>query len=494
VSAPIDHALILTTGSLLDGTPGPDRSCPLTIVGGLSLFQRTFLTLQRAGISHFMILGGDQSEALRAQLRGDRRVTAEVRWLPVREFPPSDPRTWEILSSMMGGGYIIAASGAIFSQGLIRRLREEVQSGTAVVITRHHAGVEDELSATVSNRRGTEDGVVMVESRIQAPPASSSAAMLDLVAIPHGFTLTGWAGGEDGPHPMQAALERGLRQGQVKAIGLGEEWYQEVPIIEPGSNADATSVAQAERTLARSLKGGPEGFIDHYFNRKCSRWLTHWLLQTPLTPNVVTLLATAVGLMAAGAFAVGTYPAGIVGALLFQLSAILDCCDGEVARLKFLESPLGEQLDIVLDNVVHIAIFAGMAWGAVRGQAACAGLWESVFAESGRVGSGVLGSGKGDCASGWGSWPLLFGALAIVGNIAAFEVVQAAKRARNRLDESRRATIDKILNTLASRDFSVIILGFALIGQLEWFLVLAAIGSNIFWPFLAWQLRSRNLV
>jgi hypothetical protein len=34
-----------------------------------------------------------------------------------------------------------------------------------------------------------------------------------------------------------------------------------------------------------------------------------------------------------------------------------------------------------------------------------------------------------------------------------------------------------------------VILVFALINQMQWFLVLAAIGSNVFWPFLAWQLR-----
>ena len=61
------------------------------------------------------------------------------------------------------------------------------------------------------------------------------------------------------------------------------------------------------------------------------------------------------------------------------------------------------------------------------------------------------------------------------------------------MDESRRARIDAIFNSLVSRDFSVVILMFALINQMHWFLVLAAMGSNLFWPFLAWQLRSPNL-
>jgi 1L-myo-inositol 1-phosphate cytidylyltransferase / CDP-L-myo-inositol myo-inositolphosphotransferase len=460
----MDRALILTTSGVFERTPEHGRPSPLTMVAGLSLFQRTLLTMQRAGIRHFMVLAGDLAPSLREQLQGDRRLIAEVRWLPTREFPPTDPRTWEILSVMMGGGYLVAGTGAIFSTALITRLREEARARTPVLVARRGV-VEKQASAIRLHRQRRDDGVLMVESPVTTTPEPSSGPMLDLVAIPEGFPTTGWASPEDSPHPLQSALERSLRDGQVTMIALGEEWYEDVRTSGHASIADAESVAHAERTLEQSLKDPPlsglEGFVDRYFNRKCSRWLTRRLLPTSLTPNAVTLVATAVGLVAAGAFAAGGYVAAVVGALLFQFSAILDCCDGEVARLKFLESPFGQQLDLILDNLVHIAIFAGIAWGVSH--------------------------------STWGSWALLFGGLAIVGNIAAFAVVQAAMRSRTHMDESRRARIDAIFNSLVSRDFSAILLLFALIGQIQWFLFLAAIGSNVFWPFLAWQLRSPNL-
>src|SRR5437870_5029583 len=219
---------------------------------------------------------------------------------------------------MMGGGYLVAGTGAIFSAALIAQLREASQATRAVLVMPNQAMLEKEASGigAGSSSQGSEDGVVMVETPATAVREASSLA-LDLVAIPEGFTATGWANIEDCPHPLSAALERRLRQGLVKVLPLGEQWYQDVRTTGAGSLADAQSVAHAEWTLARSLKGGLEGFIDRYFNRKCSRWLTHWFLQTPLTPNAVTLLATAVGLVAAAAFAVGGYIAGIIGALLF---------------------------------------------------------------------------------------------------------------------------------------------------------------------------------
>src|SRR3989441_11057436 len=112
---------------------------------------------------------------------------------------------------------------------------------------------------------------------------------VDLVVIPEGFTASGWATREDSPYPMHAALERAVRQGQARVLPLGSDWYQDV-CAEGRAGPD-----EAERQLLRRLKGGFEGFVDRHFNRRCSRWITRWLVRTPLTPNGVTVLATAVG-------------------------------------------------------------------------------------------------------------------------------------------------------------------------------------------------------
>ncbi len=452
----LDGALILATTRVFNRPGEPSPASALTIVGGLSLFQRTLLTLQRGGISRVIVLAGEGAAALKRQLHGDARVTAWVRWLPLSEFPPGDPRTWEVLSGMFGGPYLVAGTGAVFPASLVARLREEGGKGEPVVVTRgavlrqaqHERLREGEGQATpaaLSQSQGATAGVVTVEE------AAVLALDVDLAAIPPSFTSPGWAGAQDGAYPLQAAIEREVRHGQVRILPLGADWYQDV------CAEGAATPEQAEWTLLRSLKGGLEGFVDRHFNRTCSTWITSALLQTPLTPNGVTVLATLVGFLAAAAFAMGSYTAGVVGALLFQLSAILDCCDGEVARLKFLESPFGEQLDVALDNVVHIGLYAGMAWAASQ--------------------------------SGWGAFAWLLGGLATLGNLVAFVVVQKATRMKADLPSGPRHRVESLLNRLVSRDFSVLILVLALLGHVEWFLALAAVGSNIFWPVLAWQLR-----
>ena len=84
---------------------------------------------------------------------------------------------------------------------------------------------------------------------------------------------------------------------------------------------------------------------------------------TPLRPNHVTLVGTAIGLAGAALLARGTYAAGVFGTLLFLLAAIVDGCDGEVARLTFRESAFGQKLDVTTDNLVHLAIFVALAVG-----------------------------------------------------------------------------------------------------------------------------------
>ncbi len=92
----IEQAVLLTTAGLFDGCRprGYDAVGPLTRVGGLSVFLRAVLTLQRAGIREILVLAGPEEASLKDAIRKDRRVTVPIRWMPVREFPPEDPRTW----------------------------------------------------------------------------------------------------------------------------------------------------------------------------------------------------------------------------------------------------------------------------------------------------------------------------------------------------------------------------------------------------------------
>ena len=114
----------------------PNEVGPLTSVVGIGLFQRTVLTLQRAGIRQLMVLVGPEEDQLKQALSKGSRVTIPVRWLPIREFPLDDPRTWDALAAEVRGFCLLSGVQGVFASPLIESLRREVQEGQAIVVAR----------------------------------------------------------------------------------------------------------------------------------------------------------------------------------------------------------------------------------------------------------------------------------------------------------------------------------------------------------------------
>jgi len=107
-----------------------------------------------------------------------------------------------------------------------------------------------------------------------------------------------------------------------------------------------------------------DGFISVYVLRRFSKLLTWVAVKIGATPNQVTIASFAIGLYAAYLFAQGDNWSILVGAVLLQVSIIVDCVDGELARYTRNFSELGAWLDAITDRVKEYAVFLGLAYGA----------------------------------------------------------------------------------------------------------------------------------
>lgn len=87
---------------------------------------------------------------------------------------------------------------------------------------------------------------------------------------------------------------------------------------------------------------------------------------TNLTPNQISVIAMIAGISAGVAFGFGTTSAFTIGALLYLAGNILDCADGQVARLKKNGTKVGRIVDGSIDYTVSIAVFLGIAIGLSR--------------------------------------------------------------------------------------------------------------------------------
>lgn len=131
---------------------------------------------------------------------------------------------------------------------------------------------------------------------------------------------------------------------------------------------DEASRKRAESAIFAELMRGDLGFVARYLNKPVSFFITrHLLCHLPFTPNHVTLGAAVVGLVGAALIASGNYAFMIWGFFLAHVQSILDGCDGELARVRFQQSAMGEWLDTMVDDGLNIVIFAALGIGLYRG-------------------------------------------------------------------------------------------------------------------------------
>ncbi len=102
--------------------------------------------------------------------------------------------------------------------------------------------------------------------------------------------------------------------------------------------------------------------IDIWLHRPLGYVLARACMPTPVTPNLITLVSLLFGLACGTAFIV-QFPGHLqYGALALVLSAVFDCADGQLARLRGTASPFGRMIDGTADLMVTIAFVGGTGY------------------------------------------------------------------------------------------------------------------------------------
>lgn len=120
------------------------------------------------------------------------------------------------------------------------------------------------------------------------------------------------------------------------------------------------SAMRATTALLRACRKAQDGWTSTYLNRHVSLNVTRLLLHLGVHPNHVSMLILGLGL-ASGVFAAqGDF---LLGAALLQAQSTLDGCDGELARMTYRQTKVGEWLDTIGDDLSNYAFFTGASFG-----------------------------------------------------------------------------------------------------------------------------------
>lgn len=180
------------------------------------------------------------------------------------------------------------------------------------------------------------------------------------------------------------------------------------------------------------------------------------LVNTPVTPNHLTILRLISGIAACTAFAIGSEHWNLWGGVLWLISAFLDRADGELARVSGKTSAWGHKFDYISDVTVTALFFVGIGIG----------LRESSL----------------------GYWTI------VMGLTASFGVV-AAEILADIYDQAQKETGKKAYTGFAGFDFDDVLYLFAPIVWLGWhypFLICASVGAPAFALFTWYKLKDSN--
>ncbi len=382
-------------------------------IAGLPFLLRNILNIQRGGIRSLVVYGSEPMETLRRTITQDPRIDLQLNWA-------DDSR--QLLQA------IGQSSKNLFLDGSFLHEKNKIRSALV----------------TLSPKEDSGNGRLFY---------LDTEALKNLLKPTDTFAF---------PGVDKAREQSGLWTDS--APDLDKSLLVYLPEEErPKIKNEADFRKESKRLLKTSGGLSNDSLITRLLSRPVSGFLTRGLIDTTITPNQITLFSFALGIAAAVCFFIGGHAMGIAGAALLLLSIWVDGVDGEIARIKFMESPLGGKLDILCDNLVHIAVFFAIGFGLYQTRA------DALY--------------------------LGLGTVAALGSLACFLLLQSKIIAgKSTLNAKTEGQAENWVDKISNRDFTHFLFLLALIDHLDWFLWMTAVGVSGLTAFLGFiKLKSRYI-
>ena len=343
--------------------------------------------------------------------------------------------------------FVVAAPAANreATRRALGRFRDDPKVGLVDSLDQAEPGLQPE---TICVR--FDGNLVLAPSILRAALDHYTAAPKNTVSV---LSTDAEHGGRISVGPLRDLLANGM---QAEAAGV---WLSNAGALPFALNGRPEDREEAEVRLARSIRNESlrtDAVMARVFDRRISWRISLPLARLQVAPNVVTLANTALGFSCAAMLASTSYGIRLMSAILFVVCVTIDGVDGELARLRMVETKFGGQLDVLTDNLVHIGIFVGLMTGCYR-----------VSHSSAYIYLGVL---------------MLIGFVFCA--ISVNRALSVAGDATNRwISKVERST---------GRDFAYIVVVLAFIDRLSWFAWTAAIGTYGF-ALALWILTTRQM-
>jgi phosphatidylglycerophosphate synthase len=299
-----DEAVVLALA-----VPG---AAPLDHLAGLPLALRTVLTLQKEGFTRVTLVVAQGDAATLARAAEDRRTRVELGAVEARTALEGV----RLARHGRAGAFLVAAHDVVVDPAIYRALRGEAASLSGSTLG-------------AASMRGTE-------------PLGPFVGSAELLKHLEGDRL-------------DTTLDELVLAERVRRVDAGAAFAFSVATDEGRRGAF--------RALFDACRKPVDGLVARHINRHISIFISKRLVELPITPNMLSVFTFLLGVAGAFSVAQGSYFTMLVGAFLVQCNSILDGVDGELARVRFQHSKLGQWLDTVSDDASNWLFYAGLAIG-----------------------------------------------------------------------------------------------------------------------------------
>lgn len=316
----MDHAIVVAAGTGIE-----DEKLSLhgkTVFGSLPQIKRLVITAQRAGIKKFTIITEKGDSSLKDLLSGDKRIESDISWHPLGSEISLGPDLSLILQSNL----------ITTPRGLSNFMEPGCGPDEVMVLADSidDAWIKsdgDEISDVFSNG-GKAVGAFIASGRLL------EKSIMDSMSI-------------------RSFVQEHIGRDKVRLRKFSDSYWMRL-------DSESGSAAKAEDLIFAHVGKTATGWLSRNINSKISLPTSRLLVKTPLTPNMISILINVIGALCGVFYAIG-HP--VWGAVCMQAATILDRCDGEVARVKLMETKTGQWVDTISDQATVLSFIIGVPIG-----------------------------------------------------------------------------------------------------------------------------------
>ncbi len=329
------------------------NSKPLIPLLGLALIERVILTAKKSGLTDFYVVTGYNGEKVRQYLdRFSQSRNINITHITNEEWENGNGISVLKAKKLLNENFILLMGDHIFDESMLARLKNERIADDEVMLAVDYnieinrlVDVDDVTRVLVEDNRISDIG-----KNIKKYNAYDTGIFLCSPAIFNAI--------EESLHNGDSSLSGGIRalagKGKAKTFDIKDDYWIDVD--------DEKTFKKAEKKLLATLKKTSDGPVSRYLNRPISTRITRHLLRTDITPNYVSFFSFILAMLGAFLFFSGGYINLVIGAILAQVSSVIDGCDGEIARLKFQVTEFGGWFDAVLDRYADAFLLFGLTY------------------------------------------------------------------------------------------------------------------------------------